>query len=106
VVIDDGNGYYSIYTELQDIRVEVDQEVEAGQILGSMARAEDLQMMRYRLVRMDGRWMKVHASDRKLGYPGYARERVDPLAVLRLDAKRMPELKGKRPKAPPGPSGE
>jgi murein DD-endopeptidase MepM/ murein hydrolase activator NlpD len=106
VVIDDGNGYYSIYTELQDIRVEVDQEVEAGQVLGSMARAEGLEMMRYRLVRMDGRWMKVHASDRKLGYPGYARERVDPLAVLRLDAKRMPELKGKRPKAPPGPSGE
>jgi murein DD-endopeptidase MepM/ murein hydrolase activator NlpD len=99
VVIDDGNGYSSIYTELQDIRVEVGQEVEAGQTLGGMARAEGLQMMRYRLARTDGRRMKVHASDRKLGYPNYARERVDPLTVLKLDAKRMPELKGKRPKA-------
>jgi hypothetical protein len=49
---------------------------------------------------MDGRPMKVHASDRKLGYPTYARERVDPLAVLKLDARRMPELMGKRPEAP------
>ena len=100
VVIDDGNGYYSIYTELKDLRVEVDDEVAAGQVLGGMARAEGRQMMRYRLVRMDGRPMKVHASDRKLGYPTYARERVDPLAVLKLDARRMPELVGKRPEAP------
>lgn len=106
VVIDDGNGYHSIYTELQDLRVEVGQEVKAGEIIGSMSRAEGLQMMRYRLVRTDGPPMKVHASDRKLGYPKYADTRVDPLLVLRLDAARMPELKGKRPKAPTGPAGE
>jgi murein DD-endopeptidase MepM/ murein hydrolase activator NlpD len=102
VVIDDGNGYYSIYTEIKDIRVEAGQEVEAGQVIGSMSEAEGREMMRYRLVRMDGRPMKVHASDRKLGYPDYAHERVDPLTVLRLDAKRMPELKGKRPKVVTG----
>lgn len=100
VVIDDGNGYYSIYTELKDLLVEVDDEVEAGQVIGGMAAAEGREMMRYRLVRTDGPPMKVHKSDRALGYPGYASQRVDPLAVLRLDAKRMPRLMGKRPQVP------
>lgn len=101
VVIDDRNGYRSIYTELKDLRVKAGDEVKAGQTIGGMAVAEGKLMMRYRLVRMDGPLMTVHQSDRKLGYPDLARERVDPLAVLKLDAKKMPELKGKRPKDPP-----
>ncbi len=101
IVIDDGNGYRSIYTELQDLGVKADDEVKAGQTIGGMARAEGKQMTRYRLVRMDGPLMTVHKSDRKLGYPDLARERVDPLAVFKLDAKKMPELKGKRPTDPP-----
>ncbi len=104
VVIDDGNGYYSVYTELKDLRVSKDDVVKTGQIIGAMARAEGgKQMMRYRLVRMDGDDppMRVHQSDRKLGYPDYALERVDPLAVLKLDAKHMPQLKGKVPTDPP-----
>ena len=102
VVIDDGNGYYSVYTELKDLRVKKDDVVEAGQIIGEMSRAEGKQMMRYRLVRMDGPRMDVHASEEsKKGYPGWARERIDPLAVLNTDAKRMPRLVGKRPQDPP-----
>ncbi len=101
VVIDDGNGYRSIYTELKDLRVKTGDMVKAGQTVGGMAQAEGKQMMRYRLVRMDGPLMTVHQSDRKLGYPSLASERVDPLAVLKLDARKMPVLKGKQPTDPP-----
>ncbi len=101
IVIDDGNGYSSVYTELKDLRVKKDDVVKAGQTIAGMARAEGKQMMRYRLVRMDGPDMKVHGSDRKLGYPKYAAERVDPLAVLKLDARKMPQIKVKLPKNPP-----
>jgi hypothetical protein len=101
VVIDDGNGYYSVYTELKEITVKARDAVKAGQTIGQMSRSEGKQMMRYRLVRMDGPPMKVHQSARDLGYPRYARERVDPLAVLKTDATRMPRMKRKPPAHPP-----
>ncbi len=101
VVIDDGNGYYSVYSEIKDLLVEPDEEVKAGQPIGFMSKAEGMQMMRYRLVRMDGPMMRVHQSARERGYPFYARERVDPLAVLDTEAKRMPELRRKLPAKPP-----
>ena len=83
IVVDDGNGYYSVYSEITDLRVEVGDTVKAGQVIGLMSRAEKRQMMRYRLVRGDGPWMKVHTSDRERDYPDYARELVDPLAGVR-----------------------
>ncbi len=101
IVIDDGNGYYSIYSEIKDLRVKPGDKVKPGQIIGGMSRAEGKQMMRYRLVRMDGPMMRVHESDRQLGYPDYARERVDPLAVLDIDAKKRPKRAEKGPKDPP-----
>jgi len=58
-------------------------------------------MVRYRLVRMDGPWMLVHDAARLRAYPDYARERVDPLAVLNTNAKRMPQMRRQPPKNPP-----
>jgi murein DD-endopeptidase MepM/ murein hydrolase activator NlpD len=101
VVIDDGNGYYSVYTELKDLLVKPRDKVKPGQIIGHMSVAEGKYMMRYRLVRMDGPLMKVHDSARERGYPDYARERVDPLAVLDLKAKRKPKIKRRPPADPP-----
>jgi hypothetical protein len=101
IVIDDGNGYYSVYTELEDLLVKPDQKVERGQPIGHMSKAEKKQMMRYRLVRMDGPLMRVHEAARQRGYPDYARERVDPLAVLDTAAKRMPQMRRQPPKDPP-----
>jgi murein DD-endopeptidase MepM/ murein hydrolase activator NlpD len=101
VVIDDGNGYYSVYTEIKDLLVKPGQKVKAGQPIGHMSKAEGMQMMRYRLVRTDGLPMKVHGSARQRGYPHYAVERVDPLAVLKTDAKRMPQMKRQPPADPP-----
>lgn len=101
VVVDDGNGYYSVYTEIEDLAVKPGQQIKAGQTIGSMSRAEGMQMMRYRLVRMDGLPMKVHSSARNRGYPDYAAERVDPLAVLKTDARKMPQLRRQPPGNPP-----
>ena len=101
IVIDDGNGYYSVYTEIKNLLVEPGDTVKAGQPIAGMSKAEGMQMMRYRLVRMDGPLMRVHESARERGYPLYARERVDPLAVLDTEAKRMPALRRKPPANPP-----
>lgn len=101
VVIDDGNGYYSVYTEIKDLLVEPGDKVKAGQPIGHMSGAEGMEMMRYRLVRMDGLPMKVHVSARKRGYPDYAVERVDPLAVLKTEGNRIPQFKRQPPKDPP-----
>lgn len=101
IVVDDGNGYYSVYTEIKELLVKPGDTVKAGQSIGRMAKAEGMQMMRYRLVRMDGPPMRVHESARQQGYPFYARERVDPLAVLDTAAKRMPQLRRTLPSNPP-----
>jgi hypothetical protein len=101
IVIDDDNGYYSVYTEIKDPRVKVGQKVKGGQIIAAMSRAEKRQMMRYRLVRTDGRLMKVRATDRELGFPDYAREQVDPLMVFRPDARKRPGMKREPPANPP-----
>jgi len=97
VVIDDGNGYRSVYTEVQDLRVKVGDSVKAGTVIGAMSRAEGRQMMRYQLVRMDGPWMMVARPERKRGFPDYARERIDPLAVLRVGANKSPDARKQPP---------
>jgi murein DD-endopeptidase MepM/ murein hydrolase activator NlpD len=93
VVIDDGNGYRSVYSELKDVRVRKGAKIMAGTIIGTMSKAEKRQMMRYELVRMDGEWLKVAPRWRQRGYPDYVREHVDPLAVLRLSAAKRPDTK-------------
>lgn len=101
IVIDDGNGYRSAYSELRDVRVKVGDRVKAGTIIGEMGRAEGRQMMRYQLVRMDGAWLRVAQSERQRGYPDYVREHVDPLAVLNVAAKKSPDTQKRQPPAEP-----
>jgi murein DD-endopeptidase MepM/ murein hydrolase activator NlpD len=99
IVIDDGNGYYSVYSEIKDLLVKPGAVVKVGQPIASMTKSE--KMVRYRLVRMDGPKMRVHQSARARGYPRYARERVDPLAVLSLEGNGIPDLRRKMPTNPP-----
>jgi murein DD-endopeptidase MepM/ murein hydrolase activator NlpD len=101
IVIDDGNGYRSVYSALQDLRVKVGDKVKAGMVIGAMGRSEGQQMMRYQLVRMDGPWLKVALAERQRGYPDYAREYVDPLAVLRVGAPKSPDTGKRLPPADP-----
>ena len=101
IVIDDGNGYRSVYTNLKNLRVKAGDQVRSGTDIGEMTVSERRYHMRYQLVRMDGPWMKVSKAGRKSGYPDYAREHVDPLAVLRIDANKMPLIKKQPPTDPP-----
>jgi len=101
IVVDDGNGYRSVYSSLQDLRVKAGDRVKAGTVIGAMSRSEGRQMMRYQLVRMDGSWLKVADPERKRGYPDYAREHVDPLVVLNLNAGRRARTDKPAPPAQP-----
>jgi murein DD-endopeptidase MepM/ murein hydrolase activator NlpD len=97
VVVDDGNGYRSVYSGLRDLAVEAGQDVSPTTILGLMSFTEERFMVRYQLVRMDGSQMKVAPKSRKQGYPYYAHEYVDPLRVLELDAAAKPKTISPRP---------
>ena len=76
----------------------IEQKVRRGEVIGNVGSTggAPVCMLQYELVRMDGGWMRVALDavrDRGLpdeGFPRYARERVDPLRVLRLDGKRAP----------------
>ncbi|MBX3031801.1 MAG: M23 family metallopeptidase, partial [Chloroflexi bacterium] len=106
VVIDDGNGYRSLYAHLAEATVKVGQKVRKGQIIGIEGATGNASgcHVHYELIRMDGRLMRV-AGDRvkEYKYPMWQRERVDPLRVLSMRQKRagrrVPGIL--RPKLPP-----
>ena len=95
VVIDDGNGYRSVYAHLSDVAVEVGQRVKSGRVIGYEGATGNASgcHLHYEMIRTDGPWMKVageFVSD--AGYPPLVRERIDPLRVLSLDAAGAPRF--------------
>jgi len=85
VVIDDGNGYRSIYVHLSVAKVGAGDVVKAGQLIGyegATGHATGCHL-HFGLIRMDGRYEDVNPSLLNL-YPPAVRERVDPLLVLPL----------------------
>lgn len=95
VVVDDGNGYRSVYSHLAEALVRPGQEVVAGDRIGLEGATGNATgcHLHYELIRMDGAWMRVAADyvnrDR---YPDRARARIDPLRVLSLDDPDAPRL--------------
>ena len=84
VVIDDGNGYRSVYVHLQEASAEPGAEVKAGDVIGlegATGYASGCHL-HYGLIRMDGEWQEVVPQLLQYGYPPFVRERVNPLAVL------------------------
>ncbi len=85
VVVDDGNGYRSLYVHLQESFVKAGDRVKAGQSIGkegATGRASGCHL-HYTLIRMDGRLIPVAPElVQKNRYPRYIRERVDPLLAL------------------------
>jgi murein DD-endopeptidase MepM/ murein hydrolase activator NlpD len=93
VVIDDGNGYRSMYVHLSKTDVEAGDVVKAGDVIG---REGDTGYatgchLHYTLIRMDGPWQEVVPQLHQYGYPELVRERVDPLRVLPWDDPHAPE---------------
>jgi murein DD-endopeptidase MepM/ murein hydrolase activator NlpD len=87
VVIDDGNGYRSVYVHLSasGLKVGAGDVVKAGQVIGlegATGRATGCHL-HYSLIRMDGPWQDVSPAHQSL-YPPRVRERVDPFLVLSL----------------------
>jgi murein DD-endopeptidase MepM/ murein hydrolase activator NlpD len=87
VVIDDGNGYRSLYAHLAQASVEIGDVVAAGEVIGlegATGRATGCHL-HYALIRMDGAWLNVAPEYvDKLSYPPFVRQRVDPLLALPL----------------------
>ncbi|MGI8928038.1 MAG: M23 family metallopeptidase [Candidatus Limnocylindrales bacterium] len=84
VVIDDGNGYRSVYVHLQRADVEAGMEVKVGDFIG-LEGATGFATgchVHYGLIRMDGPWQDLIPGLARFGYPLKVRERVDPLKVL------------------------
>jgi len=85
VVIDDGNGYRSVYVHLSVSKVGAGDVVKAGETIGlegATGHATGCHL-HYGLIRMDGEWQAVAPEHVRL-YPPAVRERVDPLLVLPL----------------------
>lgn len=84
VVIDDGNGYRSVYVHLQEALAEPGAEVKAGEVIGLEGDTGYSSgcHLHYGLIRMDGEWQEVVPQLLQFGYPPFVRERVNPLKVL------------------------
>ncbi len=95
VVVDDGNGYRSMYVHLAEALVKVGDRVRRRQAIGLEGQTGNANgcHVHYELVRMDGTWMRVAGNLVKgYGYPAWERQRVDPLRVLDLRNKRAGRL--------------
>lgn len=95
VVIDDGNGYRSVYAHLSVESVKVGQVVRAGDVIGVEGASGHASgcHLHYELIRMDGAWMKVAPELVKRDrYPAFERERIDPFRVLSMKQPGHPRF--------------
>jgi murein DD-endopeptidase MepM/ murein hydrolase activator NlpD len=95
VVIDDGNGYRSLYAHLEGVTVHPGKHVRAGQVIGYEGATGSATgcHLHYGMVRMDGAWLPVARElVRKERYPTMVRERIDPLRVLSLQMPWAPRM--------------
>jgi murein DD-endopeptidase MepM/ murein hydrolase activator NlpD len=97
VVIDDGNGYRSVYVHLGSQSVRVGDRVKAGDVIGKEGATGHASgcHLHYTLIRMDGPLVPVAREFVKQShYPAFVRERIDPMRVLsfklRGHARRIP----------------
>lgn len=93
VVIDDGNGYRSVYVHLSKTAVKKGDRVKAGDVIGYEGATGNASgcHLHYEMFRTDGPWMKVAPQlVRQNHYPAFERERVDPFRVLSMDMPGHP----------------
>lgn len=108
IVVDDGNGYRSIYVHLNKAIAEAGDVVKAGEIIGlegatGLATACHLH---YGLIRMDGKWQSVVPNLHRFGYPALVRERVNPIRIFDWADQYAPAALRRRvtPSASPSPT--
>lgn len=93
IVVDDGNGYRSLYVHLSKAQVEAGDLVRAGDVIGLEGRTGLATgcHLHYGIIRMDGGWQQVLPKLARFGYPTVVRERIDPLKVLPWDDEFAPQ---------------
>jgi murein DD-endopeptidase MepM/ murein hydrolase activator NlpD len=103
IVVDDGNGYRSIYVHLNKANVEAGDVVSAGDIIGAEGNTglSTGCHLHYGLIRMDGTWQQVLPQLTRFGYPARVRARVDPLDVLSWGDEHAPRRLRDRVNASP-----
>jgi len=111
VVVDDGNGYRSVYVHLNEADIEPGAVVHAGDVIGLEGATGFASgcHVHYGLIRMDGGWQPVVPRLLQFGYPPLVRERIDPLDVLPWgdpDAPQRLQDKVNPPSPTPISSGE
>jgi murein DD-endopeptidase MepM/ murein hydrolase activator NlpD len=94
VVVDDGNGYRSVYVHLNKAEVEPGQVLQAGDVIGLEGATGFASgcHLHYGLIRMDGPWQQVVTRLLQYGYPPLVRERVNPLDVLPWGDPNAPQV--------------
>jgi murein DD-endopeptidase MepM/ murein hydrolase activator NlpD len=94
VVVDDGNGYRSVYVHLNKAEVEQGQTLQAGDLIGLEGATGFASgcHLHYGLIRMDGGWQQVVSRLLQFGYPPLVRERVNPLDVLPWTDPNAPQV--------------
>lgn len=93
VVVDDGNGYRSVYAHLWDTTVRPGDAVSTGDLIGYEGATGFATgcHLHYELIRMDGPWMSIAPEIvERYGFPPYTRERIDPMRVFSLDSRGAP----------------
>jgi murein DD-endopeptidase MepM/ murein hydrolase activator NlpD len=108
VVIDDGNGYRSMYVHLNEASVEQGAAVAAGDVIGreGMTGFATGCHLHYTMIRMDGGWQEVVPRLARFGYPPYVRERIDPLDVLPWGDEFAPDKLRNKIYGTPSPGAE
>lgn len=106
IVIDDGNGYRSMYVHLSKANVEAGAVVHAGDVIGreGMTGFATGCHLHYGIIRTDGAWQQVVPRLARYGYPSLVRERIDPLRVLPWDDQYAPQRLQDRANPPGSPA--
>lgn len=94
IVIDDGNGYRSVYVHLNRADVEAGESVIAGDVIGREGATGFASgcHLHYGLIRMDGGWQQVVERLQPFGYPALTRERINPIHVFPWDDEYAPQV--------------
>jgi murein DD-endopeptidase MepM/ murein hydrolase activator NlpD len=95
VIVDDGNGYRSIYAHLSAATVKVGDTLKAGDMLGYEGASGNASgcHLHYEVYRADGPWMAIAPElVHEFHYPPEERERIDPFRVLSMKQAGHPRF--------------
>jgi murein DD-endopeptidase MepM/ murein hydrolase activator NlpD len=114
VVIDDGNGYRSIYAHFGRIKVETGQEVHAGQLLGwegATGHASGCHLHYGLYSPLETATFRIRPDvAKRLRLPNREIARIDPLTILPpragINAPKAPKGSGDGSEPSPGPSAQ